>query len=136
MADTRLPADLVGLVADRLVEAKVPLPARNAALAIFGLVVSDLVSQSMACRRSVTQLADRLDMPAETFISAVRVLAAIGVLRLGLHHRERRLFVVPFGNSASLNFQALARYQPRVCIARRSPPLDNLSRSWLAELRI
>ncbi|HEY3847061.1 MAG TPA: hypothetical protein VGL95_08105 [Acetobacteraceae bacterium] len=102
MADTRLPADLVGLVADRLVEAKVPLPARNAALAIFGLVVSDLVSQSMACRRSVTQLADRLDMPAETFISAVRVLAAIGVLRLGLHHRERRLFVVPFGNSAPI----------------------------------
>jgi hypothetical protein len=99
--DLRMPIDFIGIISDRLVEAGAPLAERNAAIAVLAVVSSDLATQSLACRSPVNALAARLRMDQPTFIGAMKLLTAAGAVTVGLHHRERRIFLVPPGGRAS-----------------------------------
>lgn len=95
--DTRMPIDFIALVSDQLVAAGAPLPERNAALALLGVIAADLATQSLACRQSAMDLATRLQMDRTTFVAAVRLLSSVGAVTLGSHHHAKRLFVIPPG---------------------------------------
>jgi hypothetical protein len=89
-----VPPDFVAVIADRLRESDAPPATRYAALALAGVIASDLSPQSFACRSSVAELADRLGMAREEFEAAARVLSQIGALTVARHNRVRRLALV------------------------------------------
>jgi hypothetical protein len=98
--DIRVPVNFVAVVSDRLVANGVPTPQRLAALAVLGVMSSDLITQSLACRQSARDLVERLQMDPATFVSAVKLLAECGAVTLGAHQKQARIHLTPPGVSA------------------------------------
>jgi hypothetical protein len=89
------PVEFVAQVCDRLVQAGAPAADRNAALAVLGVISADLEVQSMACRSSISEIADRLAMNPDQFIAAVKLLGRVRAVAVVSRYKQRRLAITP-----------------------------------------
>jgi hypothetical protein len=98
----------------RLVEAGAPPGERHQALALLSLLVAQMRPQSYEAEPSLSDLAAQFGAPAESFVSSVRWLSAVGAIEMSTAHRERRLCVTPNGRAPKRGQKRLYAGEPIV----------------------
>jgi predicted MarR family transcription regulator len=92
-----VPTDFPLAVLERLTATGAPASDRRDALAVLSVILAALEPQSYACRRTVRDLAQMLDLDVAGITRTMKLLAQVAAVTSVRHRRRRRIAVTPAG---------------------------------------